>query len=315
MAKDNRSKAIALLWRQSEGDTDFSSRYQHFLNKLDSSVAARQPAWLGLDSLHLFNRFLDLAAATSRNDAQKSNEAVRKAFAFFYWGAELLLHCQAAEKWNYEPRDDAFVELLWFHGIAGQGKAHAIADWVAPHLYNYLVKGPIADLLLELKVDPHFCNFIRILLSAQIANQWPAQIDQASLGGFGEILLTAGSEQDFPAALINYCDFRMAQCLRYQSIEVPKRRSAAVTKSAFDARQSWLGVLPAELFILKYAFEKTTGRALSLSADHPLLQSPLMNMPDLLPLHEDQDTRRLRDFGANFYGNSWKPLSPITPRS
>ena len=52
-------------------------------------------------------------------------------------------------------------------------------------------------------------------------------------------------------------------------------------------------MFPVELLSLQYVYQKTTGKPLSLEADHPLLQQPFMKFPALLPLFEDDQLRRV----------------------
>jgi hypothetical protein len=114
---------------------------------------------------------------------------------------------------------------------------------------------------------------------------------------------------EFRKALVSFCDYRVAQAFGYDGMEATRRRSEDRTESVLD-RGGWIRLFPLELFSLRYVYQKTTGKALSLEADHPLLQAPFMKLPALLPLYEDDHIRRALALANEVFGAAWKPLTP-----
>jgi hypothetical protein len=117
----------------------------------------------------------------------------------------------------------------------------------------------------------------------------------------------SGTPDRFSAALVDYCDYRLAQTWGYDGMDAVRRRPPSVIGSVFDGR-GWIALLPLELFSLKYVFERSTGRTLSLDADHPLLRSAFVRIPALAHLHEEPEVRRVASFGRQIFGEDWKPL-------
>ena len=74
-------------------------------------------------------------------------------------------------------------------------------------------------------------------------------------------------------------------------------------------RGSWDRIFPVELLTLQYAFNKATGRQLSLDAPHPLLHTPFMTtpLPPLLPFYEDDLASTFKQFGGSVFGAAWRP--------
>jgi hypothetical protein len=135
------------------------------------------------------------------------------------------------------------------------------------------------------------------------------------MGDFAPLYATAGEAEAFAAALVDYCDYRSAECLGYHGIDATKRRPPSKIESVMDQ----LGidqVCPAELFVLRHAYAKATGKTLSLDAQHPLLQTPLMRspFPSLSGLHEDATTAALKGLCASAFGAAWSPRQPIDAR-
>lgn len=73
----------------------------------------------------------------------------------------------------------------------------------------------------------------------------------------------------------------------------------------------WIAAFPLELFALREICRRATGQAPALEGDHPLLQSPLMQIPPLLPLVEDELAAEFEAFGRRNYGSRWQPLLPV----
>jgi hypothetical protein len=305
----NRQEVIDATWR--EVDAVLAYRLESALptNKAlaDDAIARGKVGGLVVNCSLQFHDLMEIAIAQRGKGAPEADEYLRRAFAFMYWGSELLIHLDRQEP-GFAARESCFLNRFWFHGLAIAAGATDIADWIGPHLLRAL-KGGVSEFTVILQADPPFHLFAHSILEIQASNAWPESFDKAALKGFGPLLEAAANPDRFRTALVDYCDYRLAQAWGYDGIEAPRRRPASVIGSVFDGR-GWIVLVPLELYSLKYAFERSTKKTMSLDADHPLLRSAFVRVPELTPLHEDAELRRVAQFGRQTFGAGWEPRTP-----
>ena len=125
---------------------------------------------------------------------------------------------------------------------------------------------------------------------------------------YGDLLARAlASEALFRKALVSFCDYRVAQSFGSYGMEDAGAGSRLSPNPMLDDGGLGYKLFPVELFSLQYVYQKTTGKALSLEADHPLLEQPFMKLPALLPLYEDDLIRRAAVLAKEVYGAAWQP--------
>jgi hypothetical protein len=229
---------------------------------------------------------------------------VRRAFALMYWAAELDRTEFDVGGYDYSAPNRAVVQLLQLHGLAVAGGAPQVADRVAPYLHDLIRAGAGNGLLW---VDQAFKAFSVCVLGAQVERRWPDRFDVSALKGFAGILTATQNPLSFAEALVDYCDFRLCNAWGYDSVDAARRRPKSQHGSIFE-EPDWDTLFPYELFSLQHAFEAATGLTLSLKAKHPLLYSPLMELPGVWPLFEDDFIRKVLLLGQRALGDKWQPL-------
>ena len=258
---------------------------------------------VGVHSMQRFGYIVYLAIDALWQRRPEGPQLLREAFSHLYWAAEIL----QIRRPPY-VRDSLYLDRFWLHGLAAAGGAAEIADWVAPHLfYHFRDTGGKGD-TIELAVDVPFQRFFRNLLEAHMSGRWPERIDRRRMRAYGTLMSAVDDPKAFSAALVEFCDYRMLQAFGYDSMDAPWPRSGDRSGSVLDTAW-WPRLYPPELFSLRHVYQKTTGRSLSLEAEHPLLKTPLMNVPPLLPLHENDFIRRARALAQAEFGSAWRPLT------
>jgi hypothetical protein len=305
----NRQAMIDATWREVNDSLTYRIGSALPTNRAlaDHAIAHGKAGGLSVNcSLH-FHDLMEIALAKRGRREPEADDYLRRAFAFMYWGNELAVHLDRQEP-GFAARDGCFLDRFWFHGLAIAGGATELADWIGLYLLKGL-KGGVSEYAAMLQADPAFHGLARSILEIQARGEWPESFETAALKGFGPLLETAAQPERFRATLVGYCDYRLAQTWGYDSLDAPRRRPASIIGSVFDGR-GWIGLVPLELYSLKYVFERSTGKMLSLDAEHPLLHPRFMQIPALLPLHQDSDLLRVPQFGQRAFGAAWKPLSP-----
>jgi len=306
-SRDRRPEALEMLWKSCLYDLEHRlSRYAHESGLIIEEIDKRDMPSVSISLGFNFNALMQIAVCKFKNEPTQDIQPLRKAFRLIYLAAKLRLLQRQRDNLDYQRRDSLYLNFLHLHGLAAYGQANFVSDGMTDYLYHYLVKGQIRDYILDLEADSAFSAFASVLLTAAYEKRWPEQFDVPALGNFAGLLVHTQDAPAFEAALVEYCDFRMMQCLGYDSIDSTRRRSSATTKSFFDGQPAWCGVFPTELFTLQHIVRTTTGRVLSLHAPHPLLQTPLMQNPvAFLPIYQDEETDRIDAFGATEFGRGW----------
>jgi hypothetical protein len=305
----NREESIAALWAEVAKGVTLAQQWLLRRGEMDEAhFKDRNVGAIGVTCFQRANDTMTLAVGALWQRNAEGPERLRDAFSLLYWGAEIQQHWWLRQRLPYTPAEPKVLERFSLHGLAAAGGAPEIANWVAPHQLNvFRATGGTGGVLLSL--DPPFGQFFRTLMEAQVRGRWPDRVDRIGMRGYGNVLTKADDRKAFSAALVECCDYRVMQALGYDSMDAPRPRPESRTGSVLDY-SGWPKVYPLELFSLRHVYQRTTGRSLSLEAEHPLLKTPLMDVPPLLPLYEDDFIRRARALAQEVFGDAWKPLTP-----
>lgn len=250
-----------------------------------------------------------LAGAHKRESGEPEADALLRAgFATLYWTLELDQHDRLAQRWSDDVRDDFILGRVFLHGLAGCGGAAEIAEWVAPMALR-LLKAQGGILLSA--ADPALAAFMVALLEMQVSKRWklPDAATVQTMQSKGPLLVNAGSPDAFAEALVAYCDDRLAYASGFSGRNATKKNRANETTSILTPDDAAAFVLlPVELLSLRFVYEMTTGKSLSLEADHPLLAPHRLSLPRFAPLAVDDDVSMLEEVGRRQFGAQWNPL-------
>ena len=312
--RENRDACLAALWKRLDLAAA-SQRSGAAQAMLDDDLQRGRAPQAGLMAVRVTNGPLDrwLLARWAGNRAA-DGEIVR-AFACVYWGAQLVVTNRQVAGWGDDVAEDILYDLLAWQGLAAAGAEAAFADWAAAHLHNLFASGGVEKTARFFAVDQAALKFTEALQLVLLTAKWPAASDVAAMGPYAALFTAAPRPADFRSALVDYCDYRTAECFGYHGIDATVKRRPSADESIMD-RGSWEQVYPVELLTLRHAFKKATGQDLSLDAPHPLLQTPLMTMamPALTPLHDDALTKSLVRLGQSAFGAQWRPGEPVRAR-
>lgn len=308
--RSNRVESVQEIWRKIDWDDEsIATAIARRSASVDHYIAQQNAAALSGAADQLQSSLTDAAVIARWNSQSNANELLRKAFAGTYWYVELTLNVRRAQRIGDMIREDGLIDLLHWQGLSLACGSTWFAEWVAGYLFNIFFSGGAAKNNFHLdRPDQPACLFMQTLQYALVKKQWPNAADIAQVGGaYAPLLAQAGNPVGFRAALMDYCDYRVAQCFGYDGIDATKRRRPSQIESVLDMA-GWARPFPVELFTLQHAYHLATGAALALDADHPLLQTRLMTdaFPSLEPLYEDEITQKLAAFGASAFGVEWK---------
>jgi hypothetical protein len=307
----NRPESVEAVWVELSDSLSHAEKLLTWLPAdTERDVRERKMGAVGVACRQQFDSIMTVAVCGLWQGNTGAPERLREAFSWMYWGAEVAQHERLRERIGYDVRDSTLLGRLWLHGLAAAGGAPDIADWAAPYLLNLLSTGDGTGGTLELTADTPFRLFFRQLLSAQVKRRWSSDIDRTAMRAYGDLLGAAQDPEAFRQALVEFCDYRIAQALRFDGMDARKRRPESVTRSVLDVG-GWIRLFPLELFSMRYVYEKTMGVSLSLEADHPLLKTPLMRLPALLPLYQDRLIRQVTKTAEEVFRTQWKPLNPV----
>ena len=255
-------------------------------------------------------------ALTQRwKEAGDNGEArLRQSFAYFVLAHALRRTHRRTKPLSDQMREDQLMDLVNWQGLAAAGGATWYPSWTAPFLHNLFccgVQSPQMS-LFSYTSDLPARNFVVCMQEALIRQRWPVEPDSTAMGIYGRLIDNSGSPAAFEAALLDFCNDRVAQAFGYEAFGGTKRRRQSALENIHD-RFTWEQAFPVELLTLKHVFESTTGKHLSLDAAHPLLQTNLMKLPfpKLDPLHEDDITREVEAYGRQTFGKQWDPRETV----
>jgi len=303
----NRQQAFGMIATGlSDTSATFTEIHVRALSKCREYLADGKASQLSARAGALFFNAMGVAVAAILRGETQAWEQVRKAFAQMYWALEISQHDWLQQGLGYDVPSSNELPTLQFHGLALAGGAHAEADWVARFLHNHTLAGGIDSGV----GDEDYLEFYWRLLVSQVDNKW-VQRDRIAdgLGWFRSLLETADAPDKFARALVEYCDFRLSRAFQFENPDALRPRKPADPMYVFEAQ--WIAAFPLELFALREICRRATGRAPLLEGEHPLLQSPLMQVPSMLPLAQDELAGQFEAFGRRTYGAQWKPLLPV----
>jgi hypothetical protein len=310
------TEAVRRLWKRAgleeasqgtslEGDLTQMRRYMADGDTGAAIVCLQQSTW-GL----LFEALCKRWAGTDEYGAG----LFRQSFAYFVLAHALRRTHRRTKPLSDQMREGQLMDLVNWQGLAAAGGAPWYLTWTAPFLHNLFccgVQSPQMS-LFSYTSDLPARNFVVCLQEAVIRQRWPVEPDAAAMGIYGRLIANAASPAAFDAALLDFCNDRVAQAFGYEVFGGTKRRRQSALENIHD-RFTWEQAFPVELLVLKHVFESTTGKHLSLDAAHPLLQTNLMKLPfpKLDPLHEDDITREVEAYGRQTFGTQWDPRETV----
>jgi hypothetical protein len=309
--KDNRQQAVDLI---AQGLQETEGRFKEAADEMAQTIGQlaadpqTHPSSLAVGAGMLF--FHATGAACSQVLKGESGWGqLRDAFSTMYWGWEVGQHQWMREQTPFTAGTGEELDLIQFHLMALAGNALEIADWVAAFMFNQVSAGGIDEGIKE----TDFLEFYWRLLLAQVDGAW-VDISKVSdeIGVYRPLLETAGDQRAFQAALVDYCDFRLSRAFQFDHPGAKRPRNASDPMYIFETQ--WIALLPLELLALRAVYRRTSGKELSLQADHPLLKTRLMNFPTELQLSSTQTTNELRRYGQRIFGNDWHPLTRVALR-
>jgi hypothetical protein len=294
-APENREACLQQLWEKLNIQDRSESSLSGEFNWLVRDIEERSSAKASLSSCKIAKRYLTLAAiARRRGDQESSSRLLRQSFAFICWARELDVVARQDPTWPELEGDDLLMPMITWQALAPQCGSPWFALWLAPHLHNQFANPEPGMVVMYYSRDYPARRFMEVLQRSLITGVWPAQFDLAGLSAYGKLLQACEQPQAWEDALMAFCDWRIANAYGYPEMGASKRRRQSSLENVLDAERVEQ-VFPVELLTLKFAFERATGRTLSLDAPHPLLQGPLMALPfpAVEPVFEDEWTARL----------------------
>lgn len=311
----NRAACINQLWEKLSMTCAPSPLREGIHDYLKEDLLARQTAPVVWALMSASSYDLDSAMALRQTlDEKTSAQMMRKAIGYAYWGRELdaCLHKAGAQK--SDGRDTNILTVISCQAISIACDSAWFATWVAPHLHNQF-SAPGAEesrRLMHYSLDKPAIRFMALLQRSIVTGSWPDTVDEDALDGYGPLLAALAHPEQWPEALVRFCDWRVANAYGYPYMGAPKRRRQSEGWSVLD-RESWEQVLPIELFILQFAYERATGVRVSLEADHPMLQNQLMTAPwpSLEPLYEDEWLQQAQALHAELYLDRFGLREPV----
>lgn len=189
----------------------------------------------------------------------------------------------------------AFLWLLAVHCCAEQD----VSPW-SHYLYNLVsARGIDADI-----GDRSFNAFLWSMLGLACDRTWPSHgSGDDALEIFEPLLASARDPAAFREILPGYLDDRLSRSYEYADARATK----AVPGSDFIFIRQWMAILPAELLGLQSLAKRAGVADLSLSAEHPLVQTPLMKPPRFDRLPTDAMLEQICDASARYFGQHWQP--------
>lgn len=309
----NREDCIKQLWDKlhvEEGIDDSSERARvRVARHLEDKSAAK----VSLAASDFTDRLFVRACINRRlGNAPDSDPFLRQSFAYAYFARELDQLARMAPDWPELAGDDLLMTMVAWQGLSAACGSQWFALWVAPHLHNQFGNPDPEQGLLHYYQDKPAQRFMELLQRSLITGVWPTQFDLPALSGYGSLLQACSQPERWQTALVEYCDWRLANAYGYAFMGAPKRRRQSNMESVLD-REAVEQVFPVELLTLRLAYERSTGQPLHLDAPHPMLQGPLMALPfpTVEPLFEDGWTRRLEALRAEVSSGRLAPRAPV----
>lgn len=292
---DNREACLQQLWSKlyiEQGASESTTLSWDWLTRALNENSIRKAALAAND---IARDLVSLAVIERRRQAPApADDLLRKSFAFVYWSRELSILARMDPEWYQLSGDSLLMPLVTWQALSPVCGAPWFALWLAPHLHNQFAYPGGKMPTMYYSLDKPASLFMEILQRSLVTRQWPEDIRAGEMAGYGELLSACGDETRWQQALVDFCDWRVANAYGYAHMGAPKRRRQSEMWSVLDAERVEQ-VFPVELFTLRFAFERATGKVLTLDAPHPMLQSPMMTLPfpSVEPMFQDNWTTQL----------------------
>jgi hypothetical protein len=304
---DSRREAVDLIaWGVADADEFFREQMERSRGTSTEGLSVTYEDIAALNAEDYF--FFATGHACNRimrGDAQ-AWDLVREAFTADTLARALYLDRELAEGQNFEDRPLGDPRcLLQYYFLALAGGACAQADWILNYLRNYTRHGG-----MESVFDDDLVNFTWELCKAHFKKTWPAADDLSGMDDeFAQLFLTAHDPAAFTGALAAYCDLRLSRAYGFEQRHSKRLRASEID---YMFQSQWFGLWPLELLALRAVHERCTGRQLLLTG-HPLLETPLMQVPSLAQPADSELTLRLQALGEKKYGPGWDRLRRVLP--
>lgn len=309
----NRAACSELLWEKLHLEQGGQSSLSSSFDALDGYLREGSAAKAAVTANDVAAAYMNGAMIERRRLAADPADALlRKSFAFAYWSRELNMLARRDPGWYELSGDDLLMPLATWQGLSTVCGASWFALWLAPHLHNQFGYPNEEMPTVYYSLDKPARRFMELLQRSLITGQWPDTIDAESMAGYGRMLQACDRPAAWPGALVDFCDWRVANAYGYPEMGAPKRRKQSSMLSVLDVERIEQ-VFPVELLTLRFAYERATGRTLSLDAPHPLLQSSLMTLPfpSVEPLYEDEWTAKMKALRESGNGRALALRSPV----
>ena len=276
---DNREACLQQLWDKLRFTGLNEESLGHDFGRMSRGLQERSTGKVALAASDIGRQFLDQAVLERRRSSPEAAAIfLRKSFAFVYWSRELDTLARLDPEWEELAGDDLLMPFISWQALSTVCGAPWFALWVAPHLHNQFgyPGGEMPTMYYSLDRPAH--RFMEVLQRCLVTGHWPAEEAFGDMAGYGRLLQACGEAGRWRDALVEFCDWRLANAYGYPEMGAAKRRRQSSLWSVLDAERIEQ-VLPVELLTLRFDYERATGRTLDLEAPHPMLQSPLMTLP------------------------------------
>ena len=232
--RGNRDQCVATLWKRLKLEDAVTQDRSLQLGWVADDLKLRRTPQLILTTQSLAQHWLNKWVLSRWNRADDPDRTFAKAFAYFYWGREILLEFRQAEGWPDDTRDEMLHELLEWQGLAIAAGLEWFAERVAPYLHRLCMSGAPRKGRDPSTRQMFFCydepalQFSQALQRTLISGQWPEAADLAGMGSYAALFANADRPDQFREALVEYCDYRIAECFGYHGIDATKRRRPSV---------------------------------------------------------------------------------------
>jgi hypothetical protein len=256
------------------------------------------------------SNYLDrIPAALWHGDMEHVPQWFRTAFAYFDLQHKVMHALDLEEGFSYEKRFGPLDGFWYWRGWSILGGATELSDQVGVYLYNALCTTDETKMWNGLFpiFDWPTRNFIRYIEKANLTGQWPKEAEIASMGWYADIVRHAGTSQ-FAQVLEEFCDTRIAQMFRFDSLTAEKRNKYELMDNIRYCDNP-SDFVPLELHVLSHVHQRCRGSALDLSIPHALLDSPIARFayPKLLPMEDDDTLRMVRGYAQKYLAPHWNP--------
>lgn len=219
---ENREACLQQLWSKLYIEESIEANTLRQSNWVERSLAERSASKAGLSASKLAGCLFDRACIDRRlGNASTSDPLLRRSFAYAVLARELNLIARLAPDWHDESGDNLLMTMVLWQGLSATCGSPWFARWVAPHLHNQFGH-PSDELPLGgYSYDRPASRFMELLQRSLITGVWPTQFDLSALSAYGPLLQACSQPERWQVALVDYCDWRLANAYGYAYIGGP----------------------------------------------------------------------------------------------